>query len=169
MNFSSNIATKNDDKSCLLLFFTFHFKIYDTNLHSNQGLTPFFWYKMSFLHQTFTQKSCFRPSNLLPKKSEKLRNRIKQSQIKMAKFYELASHLRRSIPGSCLSPPLPVLHSSVPPPSGSVTTFHHRLLGALRPGHLSLSPLRPSASKRRGAPVWALRLPTPYGLRSVPG
>ena len=85
-NFSSNIVAKNDDKSYLFLFFAFHFGIYDTNLCSKSGFPAFFGIKCPFFHQTFTQKSHFRPPYLRPKNSEKLRVWMRHHKKKRLKY-----------------------------------------------------------------------------------
>src|ERR1700744_1934735 len=88
-NFSSNIVAKNDDKSYLFLFFTFHFGIYDTNLCSKSGFPAFFGIKCPFFHQTFTQKSHFRPPYLRPKNSEKITSLNETSQKKKAEILRI--------------------------------------------------------------------------------
>ena len=123
---------------------------------------------------------------------------MKQSRKKMAKFSEFSSQLYRSIPGSSLSspllwswldwvpqhwrccctliamgmglsPPLPIHLPCVLPPLRERHYFPSSSVGRSASWALVAVAFRPSASKRRGAPVWALRLPTPYWLRLVPG
>ena len=71
--------------------------------------------------------------------------------------------------GMGLSPPLPILLPCVLPPLRERHYLPSSSVGRSASWALVAVAFRPSASKRRVAPVWALRLPTPYGLRPVPG
>ena len=68
-----------------------------------------------------------------------------------------------------MSPPLPIHLPCVLPPLRERHYFPSSSVGRSASWALVAVAFRPSAPKRRGAPVWALRLPTPYGLRPVPG